>query len=240
MSDVTLWFAILNGRSFRGLSFSADLIDLQTQDHLYPSWRKTDTFEDVLLVMALKGEKSMLPEIKAPSPLLSSVTTDLNHLTVSSLSILSEQELRMLPPTSACGGKTTQFYGTTRSSNLGSSSKSPHLRKEGRNPTFRPPPSFTVQSRGAPARPIYKFIRNIAGTVGTITDRSGVLLHITAEDHSVLGHARAMYLDAHGYGVVEISKIVSAFDAPTIDEFIARAEGCGMAIVELEWFWALE
>ena len=89
-------------------------------------------------------------------------------------------------------------------------------------------------------RPVYKYIRNIAGTVGTITDRSGVLSHLTTEDYRVLGDARARYLDSHGYGVAEIVKVVSAFDAPTVKEFIARAEGCGMSIVELEWFWGFD
>ena len=37
--------------------------------------------------MVLKGEKNLLPEIKAPSPSVSSVTTDLDHLSVSSLSV---------------------------------------------------------------------------------------------------------------------------------------------------------
>lgn len=89
-------------------------------------------------------------------------------------------------------------------------------------------------------KPVYKYIRNIAGTVGTITDRSGVLSLITTEDCRILGDVRARYLDSHGYGAMEIVKIVSAFDAPTIEEFVARAEGCGMSIVELEWFWCLD
>lgn len=88
-------------------------------------------------------------------------------------------------------------------------------------------------------KPVYKYIRNIAGTVGTINDRSGVLSIITQEDCLVLGEARAAYLDSHGYAAAEVMKIVSAFDATTIAEFVARAEGCGMSIVELEWFWTL-
>ena len=89
-------------------------------------------------------------------------------------------------------------------------------------------------------KPVYKYIRNIAGTVGTINDQSGVLSHITAEDHMILGDVRATYLDLHGYGTAEVVKIVSAFDSADIQEFIARAEGCGMSIVELEWFWTLD
>ena len=96
-----------------------------------------------------------------------------------------------------------------------------------------------LPGNGFSLKPIYKYIRNIAGTVGTITDRSGVLSHVSAEDYRVLGYLRASYLDSHGYGAAEVDKIVLAFDAPTIEEFVARSEGSGMSIVELEWFWAL-
>ena len=61
--------------------------DSQTRDFQYSSWRKAESFEDALLIMVLKGEKNLLPEIKAPSPSASSVTTDLDHLSVSSLSV---------------------------------------------------------------------------------------------------------------------------------------------------------
>jgi len=97
-----------------------------------------------------------------------------------------------------------------------------------------------LPGNGYSVKPVYKYIRNIAGTVGTINDRSGVLSVITQEDYLILGDARAAYLDSHGYGATEMTKIVSALDAPTIEEFIARAEGCGMSIVELEWFWTLD
>ena len=61
--------------------------DAQTRDANYLAWRKADSFEDALLIMALKGEKSLLPEIKNPLPdSMSSVTTDLDHLSISSLS----------------------------------------------------------------------------------------------------------------------------------------------------------
>ena len=90
-------------------------------------------------------------------------------------------------------------------------------------------------------KPIYKYIRNVAGTVGTITDRSGILSHITDEDFNILGDIRARYLDSHGYGSAELAKIVSAFEGATnMDEFISCTEGCGMSIVELEWFWSIE
>ena len=101
-----------------------------------------------------------------------------------------------------------------------------------RSPTYLPGNGFSV-------KPVYKYIRNIAGTVGSITDRCGVLSNITEEDHLVLGTLRASYLDSHGYGSREAMQIVSAFDALTIEEFISRTEGCGMSIVELEWFWCL-
>lgn len=100
------------------------------------------------------------------------------------------------------------------------------------SPTYLPGNGFSV-------KPVYKYIQNIAGTVGSITDRCGVLSNITEEDHLVLGSLHAGYLDSHGYGSREVMQIVSAFDAPTIKEFISRTEGCGMSIVELEWFWCL-
>ena len=61
--------------------------DSQTRDFQYSSWRKAESLEDALLIMVLKGEKNLLPEIKAPSPSVLSVTTDLDHLSVSSLSV---------------------------------------------------------------------------------------------------------------------------------------------------------
>ena len=63
-----------------------------------------------------------------------------------------------------------------------------------------------------------------------------MLPHLTNEDYHVLGDICATYLDSHGYGAMEVAKIISAFDAPTCKDFIIQAEGCGMAITELEWF----
>ena len=88
------------------------------------------------------------------------------------------------------------------------------------------------------ARRVYKYIRNATGTVGTITDQSGVVSHITDKDFEVLGDIRATYIDVHGYGAMEVEKIISAFSTSSVvEEFISRAEGFGMSIVELEWFW---
>ena len=116
---------------------------------------------------------------------------------------------------------------------------------------FKPQPTFASYTQwpcsnvfllgnGFSVKPVYKHIQNIAGTVGTINDQSGVLLHIMAEDHMILGDVCAMYLDSCGYGTAEVVKIVSTFDSADIQEFIARAEGCGMSIVELKWFWTLD
>lgn len=63
---------------------------MQTRDFKFSSWRKVDSFEDALLLMVLKGKRELLTEIKAQSPSISSVSTDLDHLTVSSLSILND------------------------------------------------------------------------------------------------------------------------------------------------------
>lgn len=89
-------------------------------------------------------------------------------------------------------------------------------------------------------KPVYKYIRNIAGTVGTINDRAGVVSYISLESYDILGDVRATYLDSHGYGTAEVLKIIDAFGAGSVEEFVSRTEGCGMSIVELEWFWALE
>jgi len=67
-----------------------------------------------------------------------------------------------------------------------------------------------------------------------------MLSNITEEDHLVLGTLHASYLDSHGYGSREVMKIVLAFDASTVEEFILRTEGCGMSVAELEWFWHLK
>jgi hypothetical protein len=89
-------------------------------------------------------------------------------------------------------------------------------------------------------KPVYKYIRNLTGTVGTINERSGVLSNITEEDVAILGYVRAAYLDSHGYGTAEVARVVSAFDTWTVEEFILGAQGCGMSILELEWFWNLD
>ena len=103
-----------------------------------------------------------------------------------------------------------------------------------RSPVCLPGNGFSV-------KPVYKYIRNLAGTIGVINDRSGVHSCITSEDYLILGDVRARYLDSHGYMAAEVERIVSAFSSdPTIEGFISRAEGCGMSIVELEWFWSLE
>ena len=50
----------------------------------------------------------------------------------------------------------------------------------------------------------------------------------------------AEYLDAHRFGFDEVEHIVDAFyTAINVHEFTSLAAGCGMAVVELEWFWAL-
>lgn len=101
------------------------------------------------------------------------------------------------------------------------------------------PPMVLPQNRSL-SKPVYKYIRNAAGTVGTIHDPAGVLSHITEHQTAYLGDTRARYLDSHGYGAMEIEKIVSAFGSSCVEEFVSSAEGCGMSVVELEWFWSVE
>lgn len=86
----------------------------------------------------------------------------------------------------------------------------------------------------------YKYIWNISGTIRTINDRSGILSCLMFKDFNTLGHICATYLDSHGYGAAEVMRIILALSKLTIEGFIVRAEGCGMLIIELEWFWDLE
>lgn len=98
--------------------------------------------------------------------------------------------------------------------------------------------SGLVTSPQAPT--VYKYIRNKAGVVGTITNPAGISSNITEDVIATLGESRAGYLDAHGFGPEEIMCIVDAFSrATSIDKFTALAAGSGMALTELEWFWGL-
>ena len=98
------WYVLLNGRSFRGILCSPRCVlfyfvvsniltnahsdlDAQTRDFWYSSWRKVESFKDALLIMVLKGEKGLLTNIKASSPSTLSTVTDLDDLTISSLSM---------------------------------------------------------------------------------------------------------------------------------------------------------
>lgn len=57
---------------------------------------------------------------------------------------------------------------------------------------------------------------------------------------NVVGTMRAKYLDAHGYGTEVTQMIVDAYRSANImEEFVSEASGCGMSVVELEWFWEL-
>lgn len=55
---------------------------------------------------------------------------------------------------------------------------------------------------------------------------------------NAIGEMRAQYLDVHGYGTEAVRTIVEAYQsATTVEEFVSDAYGCGMSVVELEWFW---
>ena len=85
---------------------------------------------------------------------------------------------------------------------------------------------------------MYKYIRSSAGVVGSITDPSGVALFDFSDVENVVGAMRARYLEAHGYGAETVHMIVEAYgSANRTEEFVAAASGCGMSVVELEWFW---
>ena len=87
---------------------------------------------------------------------------------------------------------------------------------------------------------VYKYIRNKAGIIGTITNPAGITSNITRDVVAAIGSTRVEYLDAHGFGSDEIASIVDAVhEATSVHEFTALAAGCGMAYTELAWFWNL-
>ena len=87
---------------------------------------------------------------------------------------------------------------------------------------------------------VYKYIRGTAGVVGSITDPSGIDSTICEDIKNIIGVMRTQYLDVHGYGREAVEAIADAYQsASTVEDFVALANGCGMAVVELEWFWEL-
>ena len=93
------------------------------------------------------------------------------------------------------------------------------------------------KQQSSPPR-VYKYIRGAAGVVGSITDPTGVNAIDFTDTENVVGEMRAKYLEAHGYGADVIRIIVDAYQATAnVEDFVSRASGCGMSVVELEWFW---
>ena len=87
---------------------------------------------------------------------------------------------------------------------------------------------------------MYKYIRGVAGVVGNITDPSGMDSTICNDTENVVGRMRAEYLNVHGYGKETVEIIIDAYQsASTVEQFVDLVGGCGMAVVELEWFWEL-
>ena len=80
----------------------------------------------------------------------------------------------------------------------------------------------------------------MAGVVGTVTDPSGVQLIDLVSIENAVGGMCAKYLDTHGYGPEVVNIVTRAYGfSETMDEFVSEAYGCGMTVVELEWFWQL-
>lgn len=97
-----------------------------------------------------------------------------------------------------------------------------------------------AQTQHPPPPKTYKYIRGATGVVGSITNVSGLTSIDLLDVENVVGGMRAEYLDVHGYGAEVMKIIVDAFQsANTMEEFVSGAEGCGMSVVELEWFWEL-
>ena len=107
-----------------------------------------------------------------------------------------------------------------------------------KKPLVRHSTPTTIASASTPS--IYKHVRNATGVVGMITDPSGITSNVTNHIINTVGASRAAYLDAHGFGPTEIRCLSNAYDTATdVGHFVSLAAGCGMAVTELEWFWAL-
>lgn len=78
----------------------------------------------------------------------------------------------------------------------------------------------------------------MSGVVGNITDPSGVTPVNLADVENTVGGMRAKYLHVRGYGMEVIQVIMDAYrSASTAEDFVFKAYGCGMSVVELKWFW---
>ena len=104
-------------------------LNAQTRDFKYSSWCKVESFEDALLVMVLKGEKQLLTQIKVASPSMSSVTTDINQLSLSS-SFMEDK--------GRCSPEVYSSNYDSRNHLLGEQTASPSLSACGRT-SIRPP-----------------------------------------------------------------------------------------------------
>ena len=85
---------------------------------------------------------------------------------------------------------------------------------------------------------VYKYICGTAGVVGSITNPTSVAPIDLSDIEIDVGEMRAKYLDAHGYGMDAILTIADAYQsAKDVEDFVSQASGCGMSVVEPEWFW---
>ncbi|KAF9788757.1 hypothetical protein BJ322DRAFT_1106722 [Thelephora terrestris] len=241
MTEPDLWFAILNGVSFKGILLSAADKEEQTKKHEWASVRTVHNLRDALIHIVLGGDNEAFDEV---TQIRLSLPMDRLSLVAASYhdSRAPERAGSYLNVSRSRADSDSPTESTVSSSTISSPStiKTNHVIERGRKPTShhatRSHPTRSKKST-SPHR-VYKYIRSSAGVVGSITDPSGVALFDFSDVENVVGAMRARYLEAHGYGAETVHMIVDAYgSANRMEDFVARASGCGMSVVELEWFW---
>ncbi|KAF9642254.1 hypothetical protein BDM02DRAFT_3193600 [Thelephora ganbajun] len=239
MTETTPWYAVLNGKSFKGILLSQSDCNAQTKGYRWASCRSVFCLRDALIHIILGGNNAAFEEINT------SLSSYMDRLSLTASSYHSD-EIQSGPgfrPNSS-GNPYGPASSTTSSSASTSTIKSQHIFRRGRSQA----PSNTTTHRHSipPASPIrkptgvYKYIRGVAGVIGSITDPSGIDSAVHNDVENVVGAMRAEYLDVHGYRRETVEIIMGAYQSATdVEDFVALASGCGMAVVELEWFWEL-
>jgi len=238
-TESTTWFTVLNGVSFKGILCSEETKMEQTENHRWASFRQTFCLRDALIHIILGGDKQAFAEVTAANLHL---PMDRLSLTAVSYHTSNAQGRQRSYPNSGQHARLNSFSQSSSSSSTSSAStiRSPRVIDRGRtlvpNPATRP---HLVQTKRPPSPPIiYKYIRSAAGVVGSITNPTGVTPIDLSDIEIAVGEMRAKYLDAHGYGTDAIQTIADAYQtAKDVEDFVSQASGCGMSVVELEWFW---
>ncbi|KAF9786213.1 hypothetical protein BJ322DRAFT_1108069 [Thelephora terrestris] len=238
-TDNVAWWTILNGATFKGIIHSDRHKADQTDRHPYPSFCRSFCLRDALIHIILGGDKAAFAEITAAN-----LTLPMDRLTLTAISYHTSEE-QGRERSSLSSGKSRRLDSFSKSSSSSSTSststvKTPHVIERGCGPVIKPAlcPQ-QVQTKHPPSPPIvYKYIRGAAGVVGSITDPTGVTSINYKVTENAVGGMCAKYLDAHGYGKDAIRTIADTYQsAIDMEDFVSCASGCGMLVMELEWFW---